>query len=119
MNLDALKAYLLTHQGAGEEFPFGPERLVYKVAGKIFALVVWQERPLTISLKCEPGKAQLWRDVYPAVRPGYHLNKTHWNTLILDGSIPDDEVREMIDDSYDLVVAGLTRAQRARLSGEE
>ncbi len=118
MDLDDLKTYLLARRGATEELPFGPEVLVYKVAGKMFALVAWQERPLTVSLKCEPGQALVWRAVYPAVRPGYHLNKTHWNTLILDGRIPTEDVREMIDHSYERVVAGLTRKQRALLDKE-
>ena len=115
MNLTQLQSYLLSKTGATEETPFGPENLVYKVMGKMFALVAEDADPLTISLKCEPGQALLLRDVYPAVRPGYHMNKTHWNTVTLDGSIPEAEIGGMIDDSYDLVVAGLTRAQRAAL----
>ena len=115
MNLTQLRSYLLSKKITTEETPFGPGALVYKVVGKMFALVAEDANPLTISLKCEPGQALLWRDVYPAVRPGYHLNKTHWNTVTLDGSIPEAEVWGMIDDSYDLVVAGLSRAQRAAL----
>ena len=88
---------------------------VYKVVGKMFALVPLDADPLAISLKCEPGQALLLRDVYPAVQPGYHMNKTHWNTVTLDGTIPEPEIWGMIDDSYDLVVAGLSRAQRAAL----
>ena len=117
MTLAELQSYLLGKKATTEETPFGPEALVYKVAGKMFALVAWQAEPLTISLKCEPGQALFLRDLYPAVRPGYHMNKTHWNTVTLDGSIPDDEVVEMIDDSYDLVVKSLTRAQREQLAG--
>ncbi len=116
MNLNELRSYLLAKKGATEEMPFGPDNWVYKVMGKMFALVPLDAAPLTISLKCEPGQALLLRDVYPAVRPGYHMNKTHWNTVTLDGSIPDAEVRGMIDDSYDLVVAGLPRAQRRALA---
>jgi predicted DNA-binding protein (MmcQ/YjbR family) len=95
--------------------PFGPDNLVYKVMNKMYALVPLDADPLTISLKCEPGQALLLRDVYPAVRPGYHMNKKHWNTVTLDGSVPESEMWGMIDDSYDLVVAGLTRAERAAL----
>ena len=115
MNLTQLRSYLLSKKTTTEETPFGPGALVYKVVGKMFALVAEDANPLTISLKCEPGQALLWRDVYPAVRPGYHLNKTHWHTVTLDGSIPEAEVWGMIDDSYNLVVAGLTKAQRAAL----
>lgn len=115
MELKQLATYLLTKKGTTEETPFGPEALVYKVVGKMFALVAWQEDPLHVSLKCEPGQAMFLRDMYPAVRPGYHMNKTHWNTVALDGTVPDEEVLAMIDDSYDLVVKGLTRAQREDL----
>lgn len=115
MNLNQLQSYLLAKKGTTEERPFGPGALVYKVVGKMFALVAEDAEPLTISLKCEPGQALLLRDVYPAVRPGYHMNKTHWNTVTLDGSIPEPEIWGMIDDSYELVVAGLSRAQRAAL----
>jgi predicted DNA-binding protein (MmcQ/YjbR family) len=115
MELKEVTAYLLAKKGATEETPFGPEALVYKVMGKMFALVAWEAEPLTISLKCEPGQALFLRDVYPAVRPGYHMNKTHWNTITLDGTVPTSEVQGMIDDSYDLVVQSLTRAKREEL----
>lgn len=116
--LDSLRAYLLAKPGAGEEQPFGPDALVFKVMGKMFALVAWRVQPLTISLKCRPHVAEMLRTTYPAVRPGYHLNKRHWNTITLDGSVPADEVAEMIDNSYQLVAAGLTKAQRAQLARE-
>ena len=115
MNPTQLRFYLLSKKGTTEELPFGPGALVYKVVGKMFALVAEDADPLTVSLKCEPGQALFLRDLYPAVRPGYHMNKTHWNTVTLDGSIPEPEIWGMIDDSYDLVVAGLSRAQRAAL----
>lgn len=115
MDLKELASYLLAKRGTTEETPFGPEALVYKVLGKMFALVAWEADPLTLTLKCEPGQALLLRDVYPAVRPGYHMNKTHWNTITLDGTIPPVELRGMIDDSYDLVVKSLSRAQREEL----
>lgn len=116
MALKELVAYLLSKNGATEETPFGPDALVYKVMGKMFALVAWESEPLTITLKCEPGQALFLRDVYPAVKPGYYMNKTHWNTVTLDGSIPPAEFWGMIDDSYDLVVESLTRAKREALS---
>jgi len=77
--------------------------------------VAWQSEPLTISLKADPIDAIILRKQYPAIKPGYHLHKKHWNTVTLNGSVPDQEVRKMIDDSYDLVVAGMTRANQARV----
>ncbi len=115
MELKTITSHLLAQKGATEETPFGPDALVYKVMGKMFALVAWEEEPLTISLKCEPGQALFLRDLYPAVRPGYHMNKKHWNTVTLDDTIPEDEVRGMIDDSYELVVKSLTRAMKEEL----
>lgn len=117
MDRQTLTDYLLRKKGATEEIPFGPETLVYKVSGKMFALVPAEGEPgpLTINLKCEPGQALFLRDLYPAVRPGYYMNKTHWNTVTIDGSIPDSEILGMVDDSYDLVVKGLTRAAREAL----
>src|SRR3954454_15715395 len=102
MELETLRAYLLSRPGATEDHPFGPQPLVVKVGGKIFALVSEDAVPLDISLKCEPAHAQFLRDSFPAVRPGYHLNKEHWNTVTLDGSIADDGIRAMIDKSYRL-----------------
>jgi len=116
MDLKTLRSYLLSRPGAVGEHPFGPQPLVVKVGGKIFALLSEDATPLTISLKCEPAHAQFLRDSFGAVQPGYHLNKEHWNTVTLDGSIPDDSIRAMIDDSYRLVVGGLSKAARQRLA---
>ena len=113
--LEPLRAYLLAKPGTTEELPFGPEALVFKVLGKMFALVAWQETPLSISLKCDPNLALLLRGTYATVTPGYHLNKRHWNTVLLDGEVPDDEVADLIDASYELVAKGLTKAQKAQL----
>ena len=115
MTSAALRRCCLGLAGAVEEFPFGPENSVFKVGGKIFALSPLRARPLRVSLKCEPGLAEQLRASYPAIGPGYHLNKRHWNTIQLDGSIPDAMIREMIEDSYDLVVAQLPRATREAL----
>ena len=117
MELQQLRDYLGAKTGAGEDLPFGPEVLVLKVAGKMFALIAWQELPLTISLKAEPQQALLWRELYPAVSAGYHLNKQHWNTVRLDGSVPDDTLRQMIDESWSRVVAGLKKSERLALLG--
>jgi predicted DNA-binding protein (MmcQ/YjbR family) len=118
MNLtrDDLRGQCLAQAGAIEDFPFGADVAVYKVGGKIFALLPVGE-PLTISLKCEPTLAKVLRDTYPAVGPGYHLNKQHWNTVTVDGSIPPDEIIDMIEHSYGRVFSGLTRAQRKAISG--
>ncbi|MFO7170834.1 MAG: MmcQ/YjbR family DNA-binding protein [Chloroflexota bacterium] len=118
MTLDELRALLMGRPGASEDFPFGPEPLVAKVGGRMFALVSFRRPPLQISLKCDPYHAQLLRDTYPAVRPGYHLNKRHWITVTLDGSLPEELLRSLIDESYALVVRGLTRAARRALEGE-
>jgi predicted DNA-binding protein (MmcQ/YjbR family) len=112
---DALRAACLAFPGAEETFPFGPETSVFKVAGKLFAISALDAEKLNVSLKCEPDLAERLRAEHAAIRPGYHLNKRHWNTVDLDGSLPEATVRELIEDSYDLVVAGLPRARRAAL----
>jgi predicted DNA-binding protein (MmcQ/YjbR family) len=103
--------------GAVEDYPFGEGVAVFKVGGRMFALVSLEGDPGSVNLKCDPALAVELRARYSAVRPGYHQDKRHWNTVDLDGSIDDDELREMIEHSYGLVVDGLPRAQRARLSG--
>lgn len=118
MDYETLCAYLLDKPGARRDMPFGPDVLVIKVLNKMFALIAWQDDPLTITLKANPIDAVILRRQYDAVKPGYHMSKKHWNTVTLDGSIPDDEVRQMIDESYELVVLGLTRADQARLIRE-
>ena len=118
MTAAELRTFCLTHPGAVEEFPFNPQTSVFKVAGKIFAIAPLSERPLRVSLKCEPELADQLRAAYPAITPGYHLNKRHWNTIEIDGSVPDDAVRDMIEDSYDLVVAALSRRKQAELGWE-
>jgi predicted DNA-binding protein (MmcQ/YjbR family) len=107
-----LREYCLSLPGSVETFPFGPETSVFKVAGKMFALSQLARRPLRVSLKCEPGLAEHLREAHAAVLPGYHLNKRHWNTVIIDGSLPEQMVKDMIEDSYDLVVSKVGRAER-------
>jgi predicted DNA-binding protein (MmcQ/YjbR family) len=107
-----LRNRCLALAGAEETFPFGPRTSVFKVAGKMFALSQLGAESLRVSLKCEPALAEGLRQTHAAVIPGYHLNKRHWNTVIIDGSLSDDTVREMIEDSYDLVVSKLPRAAR-------
>jgi predicted DNA-binding protein (MmcQ/YjbR family) len=108
----AVRDWCLEQRGAVEEFPFDAQTSVFKVAGKIFALSALNRTPLEVSVKCEPGLALMLRDSYPAIRPGYHLNKQHWNTITLDGSVPEQHVRDMIEDSYDLVVSALPKRLR-------
>lgn len=100
--------------GAVEDYPFGDGVAVFKIEGRMFALVPLGGSPGVVNLKCDPDLALELRARYPAVRPGYHQNKRHWNTVELDGSIDDSELRWMIDHSYELVVAGLPRAVRGR-----
>lgn len=115
MEIEKLQSYLLNKKGSFEEFPFGPEVMVYKVMGKMFALVFWGKSSLRINLKCDPDLAMHFRSMYKAITPGYHMNNRHWNTITLDGSISDNEIFSMIDDSYDLVVKGLKKADRKKL----
>ncbi|MEU6488593.1 MmcQ/YjbR family DNA-binding protein [Streptomyces sp. NPDC046887] len=115
MTAARLRAFCLTFNDTAEEFPFGPDTSVFKVAGKLFALSALDARPLTVNLKCEPENAVRLRAEHPeAVAPGYHMNKRHWNTVTV-AALPEKTVRELIEDSYDLVVAGLPRAERLRL----
>ena len=115
MDGPALRRHCLGYAGAVEDFPFGPESSVFKVAGKMFALSALERAPLEVSVKCEPGLAVELRNTYPAIRPGYHLNKRHWNTITLDGSLTDELVRDLVEDSYDLVVSALPKRVRALL----
>jgi len=115
MNLKQLQKVLFTKKSATEDTPFGPEALVYKVMGKMFALIAWDESPLRITLKCDPDYSLALRSKYQAVQPGYYMSKKHWNTITLDGSISDVQIQEWIDDSYQLVVKGLKKAERQEL----
>jgi predicted DNA-binding protein (MmcQ/YjbR family) len=115
MNARELRDWCLGQNGAIEEFPFTLEHSVFKVHGKMFALSALGREPLEVSVKCEPELAVELRNSYPAIRPGYHLNKRHWNTITLDGSLPDQLVRDLIEDSYDLVVSGLPKRVQAEL----
>jgi len=101
--------------GAVEDYPFGDEVAVFKVGGRMFALVSLAGEPGSVNLKCDPEWAIALRARYEAVRPGYHQNKRHWNTVELDGTIDDEDLREMIDHSYELIVSRLPRGQQARL----
>lgn len=115
MSSAELRNHCLSFPGAEETFPFGPRTSVFKVAGKMFALSALSADSLSISLKCEPALAEALRETYAAVIPGYHLNKKHWNTVMIDGSLPDETIRDMIEDSYDIVVSKLSQAHRHAL----
>jgi predicted DNA-binding protein (MmcQ/YjbR family) len=115
MDATALRAWCLEQPGAIEDFPFGPETSVFKVAGKIFAISALDRPALQVSVKCEPELAVALRRSYPAIRPGYHLNKRHWNTVTLDGGLSDAIVRDLIEDSYDLIVSALPRRRGEQL----
>jgi predicted DNA-binding protein (MmcQ/YjbR family) len=115
MNSAELRDHLLSFPGAEETFPFGPNTSVFKVDGKMFALSQLGADSLRISLKCEPTLAEQLREAHAEVLPGYHLNKRHWNTVILDGSLREQMIREMIEDSYDLVVSDRPEPRRRAL----
>ncbi|HTU31271.1 MAG TPA: MmcQ/YjbR family DNA-binding protein [Solirubrobacteraceae bacterium] len=110
-----LRDLCLSFPGSEETFPFGPENSVFKVAGKIFALSRLDGEPLRVSLKCEPALAEQLREAHPAIVPGYHLNKRHWNTVTLDGSLPESMIHDLVEDSYDLIVSRLPRSRRRAL----
>jgi predicted DNA-binding protein (MmcQ/YjbR family) len=112
MDSRELREQCLAWPGAVEEFPFGDEVSVFKVSGKMFALSHLDGEPLQVSVKCDPEFAVQLRAAYAAIGPGYHLNKRHWNTITLDGSVADEMVGDLLGDSYDLVVASLPKARR-------
>ncbi len=115
MNHAQARQYLLGKPDAYEDFPFGPDVAVMKIGRKMFATLVERGGAASMNLKCEPREAEILRDIFSAVRPGYHMNKRHWNTVTLDGSIPRGEIERMVDNSYSLVVKGLPRAERRAL----
>ena len=115
MDIETLREYCLEKKGSAEGFPFGETTLVFKVKGKIFLLVGLDNPVLQFNVKCDPEKAIEWREQFEAVQPGYHMNKKMWNTVLVDGSIPARTLREMIDDSYQLVLRSLPKKDQAGL----
>ena len=103
MDLAGFREYCLSKPSATEDTPFGPDTLVFRIAGNIFAITALDETPARANLKCDPDFALELRDRYEQVRPGYHMNKKHWNTIEIEAGIPDAEIRKMIDHSYELV----------------
>lgn len=116
MDIEAFRAYCITKRGITEEFPFDADTLVFKVMGKMFALAPLERLPAQVNLKCDPDKAVQLRETYDGIiMPGYHMSKLHWNTLFLE-NIPPKLLIALIDHSYDLVVAKLTKKQRQELA---
>ena len=111
MDLEQFREYCLSKACATESTPFGPDVLVFKVSGKMFALAALDELPIRVNLKCDPDLALELRDRYEQVTPGYHMNKKHWNTVEIESGIPDPELRKMIDHSFDLVAKGLPKSR--------
>lgn len=109
MNIESLQQYCLLKKSVTEELPFGPDTLVYKVGGKIFLLASLDADPLQFNVKCDPDDVEQLRNDYGCVLPGYHMNKKHWNTIIVDGSVGDKQLQQWIDDSYKLVFDSLPK----------
>ena len=115
MNIELIREYCLGKKGVSEDFPFDEETLVLKVMGKIFLLASLEKIPLQINIKCSPEEAVELRERYEAVIPGYHMNKKHWNTVIIDNSIQSKNIISWIDNSYSLVVSGLKKSEKEEL----
>jgi predicted DNA-binding protein (MmcQ/YjbR family) len=112
MNLETYYEYCLSKKGVTEHFPFDEDTLVFKVGGKMFALsslAQWEKNEASVNLKCDPERAQELRAEYDEIKPGFHMSKVHWNTIALNGNLPDKFVKELIDHSYELVFKSLTK----------
>ncbi len=116
MNIEELREYCISKKGVEESFPFDAETLVFKVMGKAFLLTGLNEKPLEFNVKCDPEKAIELREHYSCVKPGFHMNKKHWNTVVLDGSAGTKLLHEWITDSYNLVVSGLTKELKKKFA---
>lgn len=116
MNEDAIRRYLAKMPEAELDYPFDEYTAAYKIKGKIFALLYRQNQCLKVNLKCNPDEAVQLRDVFDGIHPGYHMNKKHWNTIDLNGSVPDCEIERMIDNSYALVVSTLRKLDKQGLA---
>ncbi|MCM0647351.1 MmcQ/YjbR family DNA-binding protein [Clostridium swellfunianum] len=112
MNLEQFKSYCLSKKGVSEAFPFDEETLVLKVGSKMFALTNINKPILEVNLKCDPFMSQDLRKEYSSIKPGYHMNKTHWNTVTVDGTVPEDKLLFLIDLSYDLVFKSLKKSEK-------
>lgn len=122
MKHKAVKTYLLKKPETVEDYPFGPEAVVFKIKDKMFAILGRHQDRDMVNLKCDPNEALMLRDIFDDVIPGYHMNKQHWNTVFIEGDVPAKEIKRMIDRSYGLIVKSLTKAKRTALElahGEE
>lgn len=115
MHIESFRDYCLIKPGVEETFPFDEVTLVFKVMGKMFALTGLDAESFRINLKADPEKSEIWRDEHTEVYPGFHMNKKHWNSVDMEGTLDESFVLEMIDHSYDMVVKGLTRKLKAEL----
>ena len=115
MDYNSLEKYLLSKKGSVKEFPFDKTTAVFKVMNKMFALISTEVDPLRMNLKCEPSDVEILRSMFKSVIPGFHMNKKHWNSVIMDGTVPKDDLTRMIDDSYKLVVQGLKKTDKLKL----
>ena len=118
MDIESLRDYCLLKPAVEETFPFGPDTLVYKVGGKVFLICSLNADALQFNVKCDPEKAIELQERYPCVQPGYHMNKKHWNTIVVDGSVSNNLLTEWIDDSYDLIVQSLPVKLREQVKGK-
>ncbi len=115
MNIEEFRAYCLAKKYVTESFPFDNVTLVFKVANKMFALSGLEHQPSTVNLKCDPERAIELRDEYNEIIEGFHMSKKHWNTITIEGNLPNSLIKELIDHSYDLVVKGLTKKAQKEL----
>ena len=119
MNIESLQAYCLQKKAVDESLPFGPGTLVFKAGGKMFLLAALDAVPLQFNAKCSPDDAVLLREQYACVQPGYHMNKQHWNTIIVDGTVSDGLLRQWIDDSYNLVIDSLPKKVKQEILSQK
>jgi predicted DNA-binding protein (MmcQ/YjbR family) len=119
MDIDTIREYCLSKPASEETLPFGPDNLVFKVCGKMFLLLPLDSLELQFNAKCDPEEAEELRERYACVQPGYHMNKKHWNTITVDGSVSSATIKEWIDQSYDLVVKSLPVKTREKLQGKK
>ena len=115
MNIESFRTYCLSKKGASESFPFDNNTLVFKVLSKVFSITNINKKPFSVNLKCNPEKAIELRELYSEITPGYHMNKKHWNTIIFESNLPDPLLKQMIDDSYWLVIKKMTKKEKAQL----
>jgi predicted DNA-binding protein (MmcQ/YjbR family) len=115
MDIEQFREYCLSKRASSEDFPFGPETLVLRVGGKIFAITGLDSERFSVNLKCDPERSVELREQYPEVQPGFHMNKLHWNTVDFEGALSERMLRELIDHSYELVAKSLKKADREAL----